>query len=385
MDRMSHKSQCEARVGFMGNPSDGFNGKTLSFLIGNFQAVVQVNTENQGGFLFQGASDSGDKGRSFSSFESLEEFRAKVAESKWYLSIEDGGITLCMATFSMLLRCLDGMKITDTVLRDKNWFSVSYETSIPRCVGLSGSSAIITACWRSLMSFYGLELSDIGITKEYLPSLILEVEKRELDIAAGLQDRVIQTYGGLVHMDFSATSHEVGGVTTEEHVNPLVQTLTSPGRYTSLSPSMLPPLYLIYNTHAGGDSGGVHSTVRERWNNRDPNLIAAMQNLGGLADEAVEALKSGDFKRLAVVMDTNFATRRAIYGDEVVGTLNVEVAEKAKSLGLSVKFSGSGGAFIGMRTSGDGFFDSEEEQRVREAMQGLGFAMTRVREQTARA
>ncbi len=35
------------------------------------------------------------------------------------------------------------------------------------------------------------------------PNLILSVEKEELGINAGLQDRVIQTYGGLLYMDFS--------------------------------------------------------------------------------------------------------------------------------------------------------------------------------------
>jgi galactokinase/mevalonate kinase-like predicted kinase len=35
--------------------------------------------------------------------------------------------------------------------------------------------------------------------------VILNIEKEELGISAGLQDRVIQTYGGLVHMDFTRT------------------------------------------------------------------------------------------------------------------------------------------------------------------------------------
>ena len=35
---------CSARVGLMGNPSDGFGGKTLSFLINNFSAKVTITT-----------------------------------------------------------------------------------------------------------------------------------------------------------------------------------------------------------------------------------------------------------------------------------------------------------------------------------------------------
>ena len=35
------------------------------------------------------------------------------------------------------------------------------------------------------------------------PEVILSIERDEIGISAGLQDRVIQTYGGLVHMDFT--------------------------------------------------------------------------------------------------------------------------------------------------------------------------------------
>jgi hypothetical protein len=42
---------CYARVGLMGNPSDGFQGKTLSFLMKNFSAMVIIkeNDENRNG------------------------------------------------------------------------------------------------------------------------------------------------------------------------------------------------------------------------------------------------------------------------------------------------------------------------------------------------
>jgi len=34
--------RCPARIGLMGNPSDGFNGKTLSILVANFAATVTL-------------------------------------------------------------------------------------------------------------------------------------------------------------------------------------------------------------------------------------------------------------------------------------------------------------------------------------------------------
>ena len=63
---------------------------------------------------------------------------------------------------------------------------------------------------------------------------MLDIEKVELDIACGLQDRVVQTYGGLVHMDFTAAHHI----------------------YTEIDTSLLSsfPMYLAYNMHAGNES-----------------------------------------------------------------------------------------------------------------------------------
>jgi hypothetical protein len=55
---------------------------------------------------------------------------------------------------------------------------------------LAGSSAIVTATLKCLMAFFGLTEADLP--KELQPQFILDVEKSELNISAGLQDRVIQ-------------------------------------------------------------------------------------------------------------------------------------------------------------------------------------------------
>ena len=66
------------------------------------------------------------------------------------------------------------------------------------------------------------------------PQLILDIESEELGIAAGLQDRVIQTYGGMVFMDFSISPED-----------------SSKSRYTRINPALLPELYLVYNKDVG--------------------------------------------------------------------------------------------------------------------------------------
>lgn len=97
---------------------------------------------------------------------------------------------------------------------------------------------------------------------------------------------------------------------------------------------------------AGGDSGGVHSTVRERWTNRDPALVEGMKTLGGYADRTVACLRAGDFGGLAELMDLNFAMRRRLYGDDVVGATNITAVGLANKLGFAAKFTGSGGAIL---------------------------------------
>ena len=159
---MSVSNSCEARVGMVGNPSDGFGGKTISFLLGNFAACVEIVRDDEGSFIFHGANMNIVEAR----FASLVEFQRCVETKGWYKDYDrDGGISLCMATFSMLVKCLDGMKKASNILNFG--FSLKYSTTIPRCVGLSGSSAIIMACWKSLLDIYHLTLEDLGITKEY--------------------------------------------------------------------------------------------------------------------------------------------------------------------------------------------------------------------------
>ena len=105
----------------------------------------------------------------------------------------------------------------------------------------------------------------------------------------------------------------------------------------------------------GSDSGKVHSTVKARWQARDPTLVAGMVALGKLADSALECLLQKNTQGLAELMDRNFAFRRELYGDGPVGVLNISMVELAVSLGLSAKFTGSGGALLCLQRNGQGW------------------------------
>lgn len=55
-------------------------------------------------------------------------------------------------------------------------------------------------------------------------------------------------------------------------------------RYESIDPELLPPLWLIYAANPS-DSGAVHSDVRRRWKEGEPDVIAAMANFARIAQQ----------------------------------------------------------------------------------------------------
>src|SRR5215203_5069573 len=69
---------------------------------------------------------------------------------------------------------------------------IRYGWTIPREVGLGSLSAIVVATLRALAAHAGATIADAD-----LPRLALALETEELGIAAGLQDRVAQTYEGV--------------------------------------------------------------------------------------------------------------------------------------------------------------------------------------------
>jgi glucuronokinase len=298
-----------ARAGLVGNPSDGYNGKTLSISVGNFFAEVVLYEWDEVEII--------PSQEDHSRFGSVRELADDVRLHGYY-----GGIRLVKATIKKFVEYCDRQGLR---LHERN-FSIRYESNIPRQVGLAGSSAIIVATLRALIDFY-----DVAIPQPVQPSLALSVEAEELGIAAGLQDRVIQVYNGLVYMDFSAESmHEQCGHWC--------------GRYEPLDVSLLPPLYIAYSTDVGEPTEVFHNNLRARFNQGEQAVVSAMHTFAALAEAAREALFNRQPDRMAELIDKNFDTRLSICR---LPPAHVEMVERARRVGASAKFAGSGGAIIG--------------------------------------
>jgi galactokinase/mevalonate kinase-like predicted kinase len=298
-----------ARAGLVGNPSDGYHGRTISISVRNFWAeVVLYEWDSVDIVLLED-----DR----ASFRSVKDLARDVRLHGYY-----GGIRLVKATIKRFVEYCEARHIP---LHERN-FSIRYETTIPRQVGLAGSSAIIVATLRCLMEFYG-----VTIPLAAQPTFVLSVEKEELSIAAGLQDRVIQVHEGLVSMDF--------GVEQERMVDGFKSYA-----YERLDPGLLPPLYLAYSDHLSEPTEVFHNDIRGRFDRGEKEVITAMRDAADLALCARQALKEGRSEELPAMIDANFDIRRRIYK---LPSWQVEMVETARRAGASANFAGSGGAVIG--------------------------------------
>ncbi|CCH55960.1 GHMP kinase [Fibrisoma limi BUZ 3] len=301
------ETRAYARAGLLGNPSDGFFGKTIAISVRNFGASVTLYPSPELHIEAQ-LQDS-------NIFRSIFHLRDAVGTLGYH-----GGVPLIKAAIKKFAEYCEQQQIR---LPNQN-FSIRYKTSIPRQVGLSGSSAIIVATFRALMQFYSVD-----IPQPVLPNLVLATETDELGIAAGLQDRVIQCYEGCVYMDFDRTTMERQGY----------------GQYEPLDPRLLPKLYIAYNTELGKQSGRVHNDVRTRWQKGEEKVVQTMSAIADVALQGREALLQHDTDALHGLINRNFDLRREIY---TISERNLSLIETARTCGASASFTGSGGSIIGV-------------------------------------
>jgi hypothetical protein len=233
-----------ARVGLLGNPSDGYNGKTFSVTVENFYAEAWVTP-------VEGApADAGAAPLRLLPHPVYDPLRypslghlATVCAREGY----SGGLRLMAATLYRFHRLAAEKGVP---LPPRPPFVARYHTTVPRQVGLAGSSAIITAFLRAVLGYYfggAPPLASLGLTRDLLPNFVLAIESEELGITAGLQDRVVQAYESAVHMNFSKEAMAKGH-----------------GDYTRVPVEALPPLFLAYAADPS-DSGRIHAPIKQRW------------------------------------------------------------------------------------------------------------------------
>jgi len=272
-DTPESTGQAYARVGLLGNPSDAYGGVAVAFTLGNFAARVTVSPAPT-------------------------------------LEIED---ELAAPLLDAALR-----RYHTHTSAPAQPLRIALHTEIPFQAGLAGSSAIVIAALRAFGTLHGIPLGPFDQSE-----LALAVEVEDLGIAAGPMDRVIQAWGGLLHMDFSRPRQ--------------------PSSYTALPVDWLPPMLIAWDPQGGSSSHSVHSDVRERWQRGDPEVRAQMARFHEIVEAGTRAIRARDARALRAAVDRNFDARAQLFP---IGERDQEMVAIARGHGAAAKQCGSGGACL---------------------------------------
>ena len=321
-----------ARAGLLGNPSDGYFGKTISFAFQDFRARALLYPSARLEIKFSKAD--------LPIFEDLEDLYRTTRWRGYY-----GGIRIIQA---LVVRFMDYCREQGISLPNRN-FTLEYESNIPQRLGLGGSSAIITASLRALCQYFE---ADIPLAIQ--ANLVLETETRELGVPAGLQDRVIQAYEGLVYMDFTKDIMDRQGY----------------GNYERMDAGLLPKVYIAYRTSLSEGTEVFHNNVRERWRAGDPEVVGAMKTWANYAEQGRQALLTRDYATLDRLIDANFDLRAKIFR---LSQGNLEMVQTARRAGATSNFAGSGGAIVGT------YKDEDMFSRLQSEMHKVGVATLKPR------
>jgi glucuronokinase len=266
-------AEVPARAALAGNPSDGYGGAVLALTVDTFAASVQAIPGRRPLPELIAASRA----------RFLQEFSGQLPE-RVRATLPDTGF--------------------------------SWQTTIPRAVGLGGSSALVIATLRELCALAGIELAPLALAE-----LALSIEVDDLQITAGLQDRLVQAHGGLLFMDFA----------------------TAPASFEPLDPRGLGPLLIAWDAAAGAPSGTVHGELAQRHRRGDRAVRAGMVALREAALGARNAVRLGDHAGLRAAVDETFELRARLLE---LDPAHVAMVHTGRRAGAAVNYTGSGGAVL---------------------------------------
>lgn len=282
---------CPARAALAGNPSDGYGG-----------AVVAVPVRDLA---------------AFASIEPAERFSIRAVDPD----------------LARLLRVTaDGFT---EAIGPVHPGTLSATTTIPRSVGLAGSSALVIAALRVLAETTGYRYEPIELAE-----LALSVERDRLNIEAGLQDRLVQAVDETVTMRFDPVDYSI---------------LTAPCEL---------PLYVAWSSAASESSDTMHRSLRRRFDAGTPHVLASMTGLAEQAECAAEAITHGDLGGLGRAMARTFEIRSMLVDIDPATTRLVEIAQHSRAAANS---AGSGGSIIGLAR------DADHVERLGVAYRSEGF------------
>lgn len=265
---------CAARAALAGNPSDGYGGAVVAVPIPDLTAIATFDPSPSGHPVVR-TSDADLRRLLTATIEGYGEHAGAVPA-----------------------------------------VSFAASTSIPRSVGLAGSSALIIATLRGLGEWDGHVWEPIE-----LATLALAIERDRLGIEAGLQDRLVQAVGKPVAMSFAPIGFDILELTDRFH------------------------LFVAWDPDGAAVSGTIHRSLRRRFDAGDTSVVGAMSDLAVQAGRARRGIRDDDPKLLAEAMHRTLAIRLQIVE---VGERQRRLIEIGRRAGAAVNSAGSGGSIVGL-------------------------------------
>ena len=296
-----------ARVGLVGNPSDGYGGAVLATVVPHLVATVTATPSHE--VAFTGASTD--------RWPSIERWSAHVAAAG-----HGDAQRIISASLWALVDHLGRRGAAPP-----SGVAIEWRTDVPRSVGLAGSSALAVAVIDAAAGVWRIDLD-----RRVVAALALRAERDGLGIAAGWQDRIVQAYATTVLVD-AAEMETIDGIEV-----PLV-------RQPSLPAGATIDLLVAWADGAATSSDDYHAPLRRRAD----ELVTPMAALAAAARRASGALAAGDVGTLADAIDETWTIRQAC---APLRADHAALVELVRSTGMSATTPGSGGAVVGVAVDG---------------------------------
>lgn len=296
-----------ARAGLVGNPSDGYGGAVIAVPVASLGATVSASV---GGATPRGEVVlAGPLGRH--TWPSIAAFVRCVDGEGHPESIR--------IVTAALRRCLEHLRARGASPSTTGGVEIRWSTTIPRSVGLAGSSALAVGVIDATSRAWGVELDPLAVA-----AVALEAEVAELGIAAGWQDRVVQAIGRPVLVDAGEMS-VVDGLPV-----PSVRVLRPPV-----------PLHVVvgWRSASATPSGDYHEVVRRRADDLGP----VMDQLAAVARVAADAVDAGDESGLRDAVALTWGLRRAAVP---LRDDHAALVDAARAAGATATTPGSGGSVV---------------------------------------
>lgn len=300
-----------ARVGLVGNPSDGYGGAVVAATVPELAAHVSVTSRSDPAVC---VVDLDADARLH--WPSADAFRADTAGGH---RSEQRIIT---ASLAEVMRHLG----TDGAARG---VEVRWRTDIPRSVGLAGSSALAVAVIRGVAA-----ASSRSIDPRLVAALALAAEVDGLQILAGWQDRIAQTHPGCVLVDAAALD--------------LIDGVRVP-RVRSLHRARSVPCVVGWVPESAASSAGYHAALRSS-STSAADVQGGMAELGRVARRAAAELDDDDVDAFRTSVDEGWVLRQSI---APLRADHAALVEAVRSAGACATTPGSGGSVVALPPTED--------------------------------